>query len=106
MALTKQFKQSVVERLQDDPDFAVALLREGVQALFDGEIEVGKSMIRDYINATVGFEAVASDIDKSPKSVMRMFSASGNPNTGNLFGVLASLQRRGCVNLEVSYRLY
>ena len=84
----------------------ILLWRYCVQALFDGEIEVGKSMIRDYINATVGFEAVASDIDKSPKSMMRMFSASDNPNTGNLFGVLASLQRRGGVNLEVSYRLY
>lgn len=104
MALTKQFKQTVADRLQEDPAFAEALLREGVQALFDGEVDVGKSMIRDYINATVGFETVASDIDKSPKSVMRMFSAAGNPNTGNLFGVLASLQKRSGLSLQVSSR--
>lgn len=65
-----------------------------MQALLDGEVEVGKSLLRDYINATTGFAAIAEGLGKSPESVMRMFGAAGNPRTENLFAVLESLQRR------------
>lgn len=47
--------------------------------MLSGDLDTGKSLLRDYINATTGFEALADGIGKSPKSLMRMLSASGNP---------------------------
>ncbi|MGB5865841.1 MAG: transcriptional regulator, partial [Sulfitobacter sp.] len=61
MSLTREFKETVMERVQNDPAFGEALLQQGVQAMLDGEIEVGKSMLRDVINATIGFETLGRE---------------------------------------------
>ena len=41
------------------PAFRRELLREGIQCLLAGEVDTGKTVLRDYINATVGFEELA-----------------------------------------------
>lgn len=102
MALTRNFKETIMERVQADPEYADALFEQGVQAMLDGDMDVGKSIVRDYINATIGFDALAKEIDKSPKSVMRMFSEKGNPNASNLFTVIGELQRYANKQLQVS----
>jgi len=101
MALTREFRQTVQARVQRDPAFANALLGEAVQAMVAGDLESGKSLARDYINATVGFEHLGRRLDVSPKSLMRMFSASGNPQARNLFAVLDVLQADAGITLRV-----
>jgi DNA-binding phage protein len=64
-------------------------------------VETGKSVLRDYINATVGFRALAEATGTPAKSLMRMFGPSGNPSARNLFAVTAALQRDSAVALEV-----
>lgn len=91
-----------MERVQSDPEYADALLEQGIQAMLDGEVEVGKSIIRDYINATIGFSLLAEKVNKNPKSVMRMFSETGNPNAGSLFSVISALQHHVGRHLEVT----
>ena len=61
----------------------------------------GKAVLRDYINATIGFEELGDLTDKSPKSLMRMFGPSGNPQAGNLFEVIGYLQKREGLHFEV-----
>jgi DNA-binding phage protein len=100
MALTRSFKDTVQARAQRDPAFREALLAEGVDALLAGDMDTGKSVLRDYINATVGFEKLASATGTPSKSLMRMFSPTGNPNAKNLFGVLGELQRQSGVHLH------
>ncbi len=102
MALTRNFKETITERVQSDPEYADALLEQGIQAMLDGDVEVGKSIIRDYINATIGFGVLAEKVNKNPKSVMRMFSDVGNPNAKNLFSVIGTLQRHVGKHLEVT----
>lgn len=102
MALTRSFKDTIMERIQTDSEYADAIFEQGVQAMLDGDVGAGKSIIRDYINATIGFEVLAAEVDKDPKSVMRMFSEKGNPNANNLFGVIGSLQRHSKKQLQVS----
>ncbi len=102
MALTRNFKDTIMERIRTDSEYADAIFEQGVQAMLDGDVGAGKSIIRDYINATIGFEALAAEVDKDPKSVMRMFSEKGNPNANNLFGVIGSLQRYTKKHLHVS----
>ena len=55
MALTRDFKVTVRERLQGDPSFREALLEEAVDCLLSSDLETGKSLLRDYVNATIGF---------------------------------------------------
>jgi hypothetical protein len=101
MALTKAFKDTVQARVQRDPKFREALLIEGVQSLVAGDVETGKVILRDYINATGGFEKLGAAAKLPPKSLMRMFSPHGNPTASNLFSVIAHLQRRDRVRLQI-----
>ena len=101
MALTRDFKVTVRERLQRDPSFRQALLKEAVDCLLSSDVETGKSLLRDYVNATIGFGELGGLTDKSPKSLMRMLSQNGNPQARNLFEIIGCLQQREGVHLKV-----
>ena len=102
MALTRDFRDTVAARVAADPDFARALLAEGARELLAGDVDTARALLRDYVNATVGFAAVAEDMGSNPKSVMRMLGPDGNPTVANLGSLLASLQRRTGVTLDVT----
>jgi DNA-binding phage protein len=104
MALTKDFKETIQARARREPAFRKALLQEGVECLLSGDIDTGKAVLRDYINATIGFEQLARVFGKSSKSLMRMFGPSGNPQASNLFAVIQYLQEQEGVYLEVKAR--
>jgi len=61
-------------------------------------------VLRDYINATIGFEELSQVFDKSSKSLMRMFGPKGNPQASNLFAVIQYLQEQEGIHLEVKAR--
>jgi hypothetical protein len=101
MALTKSFKELVQRRVAADPDFAAALLREGIDIMLTGDVDTGKSILRDYIKATVGFEKLGEATGTQPKSLIRMFGPRGNPQARNLFGIIGYLQQHAGVQLHV-----
>jgi DNA-binding phage protein len=101
MALTRDFKETVQARVRRDPGFRRALLIEGVEAFLAGEVETGKAVLRDCINATVGFGELAKELNRSPKSLMRMLGPTGNPQAQNLFEIIAFLQREEGLLLRV-----
>ncbi|MCB1384387.1 MAG: transcriptional regulator [Nitratireductor sp.] len=101
MALTRDFRETIKARAERDPAFCGALLSEAVEALLCGDVATGKAVLRDYINATVGFEALAAETGKSAKSLMRMFGEKGNPTADNLFSVISHLQEATGVRLAV-----
>ncbi len=102
MATTKDFGELVQNRVRRSSVFAEALLREGIDALLSGEVEVGKSVLRDYIKGTIGFEKLGEAIGVQPKSLIRMFGPRGNPQAKNLFAVIGYLQKRAGVELHVA----
>ena len=102
MAKTKPFKDLVRARVQANKKFAEALLREGIDAMLGGDVETGKTILRDYIKATVGFEKLAEATGAPAKSLIRMFGPSGNPQAKNLFSVISYLQKRAGVELHVA----
>ena len=104
MALTKDFKDTIQVRAQRDPSFRKALLLDGVECLLAGDVDSGKAVLRDYINATIGFEKLSQVFDKSSKSLMRMFGPKGNPQASNLFAVIHYLQEQEGIHLEVKAR--
>jgi DNA-binding phage protein len=75
MALTRSFKETILARVQ-----------------------------RDNIKATVGFEQIGTETGPSPKSLIRMFGPSGNPQARNLFAVISHLQRAAGLPLHVTAR--
>lgn len=101
MPLTRPFRETVQARANKDAAFRAALLKEGVEAFLAGDVAAGKAVLRDYINATLGFAKLAELTGSSSKSLMRMFGPSGNPQASNLFAVLAELQRAEKVAFEV-----
>ena len=101
MVLTRDFKATIRSRLERDAAFREALLKEADDCLLLGDVDTGKALLRDYINATIGFDQLGAVTDKSPKSLMRMFSPRGNPRARNLFEVIEYLQKREGVHLRV-----
>lgn len=94
MALTRDFKQIVVERTQRDPKFAKALLDEAASLLLNGEPETARLVLRDLVNATIGFEALANETRKPAKSLHRMLSARGNPGMDSLSAIFSAVQQQ------------
>jgi DNA-binding phage protein len=101
MALTRDFKETIRARVERDPKFRRELLREGVASMLDGDIATAKTILRDYINATVGFTELAHATQIPSKSLMRMLGPAGNPRANNLFEVVGFLQRREGVRFNV-----
>jgi hypothetical protein len=57
---------------KSDPKFRADLLREGLELMLSGDIATAKTVLRDYINATVGFTELAQATRIPSKSLMRM----------------------------------
>ena len=100
MALSRDSKRSVVERVKRDPAFAKALLDEALTLFLNGEPETARLVLRDLVNATVGFERLAAATGKPAKSLHRMLSTNGNPSMDNLSIILGVLRKRLRVKLE------
>jgi DNA-binding phage protein len=100
--LTQDYKKGLLELLAARPGVAAALLREGVGAFLNGELEIGKGVLRDYINATIGFEALSKEVTIPSKSLMRMLGRAGNPQASNLFAIIGALQRHAGIELHLA----
>src|ERR1700678_2505824 len=101
MALTRDFKETIRTRVERDPKFRKELLREGIEAMFESDVATGKIVIRDYINATVGFTDLAEATRIASKSLMRMLGPAGNPRANNRFEIVSLLQHREGLRFEV-----
>ena len=102
MALTRDFRETIRARVQRDQAFRRALLREAVEAMLNGDVETGKSVLRDYVNATVGFGELAEVTHRSPKSLMRMLGPQGNPQARNLFEIVSYLLHQEGIQFKLS----
>jgi DNA-binding phage protein len=101
MALTRDFKETIKARVERDPAFRKELLIEGIESFLSGDVDTGKAVLRDYVNATIGFGELAEAVHRSPKSIMRMLSPGGNPEAQNLFEIIAYLQREAGVHFKI-----
>jgi DNA-binding phage protein len=100
MALTRNFKQTVIARVERDPAFAQALLDEAATLFLNGEPQTARVILRDLINATIGFEQLAAITAKPSKSLHRMLSPAGNPSMDNLAAIFHALRYGLNVSLE------
>ena len=96
------FQDLVTKRVQQEPEFAAALLEEALERLVANDVVTAQLLLRDVVNGTIGFKALASATGLMEKSLMRMLSAKGNPQAKNLFSIIHSLQQLNEVNLEIT----
>ena len=102
MTITRNFNETVIARVARDPEFAKALLDEAASLFLNGEPETARVVLRDLVNATIGFENLAVQTSLPSKSLHRMLSASGNPTMNNLTAIFNILRKQLNVNIYVS----
>jgi DNA-binding phage protein len=101
MAITRKFREAILSRIESDPEFRTQLLAEAVNELLAGDLDAGKAVLRDYINATITFRQLAKKLKKSDKSVHRMLGPRGNPRADNIIEIIKILQSYEHVRLRV-----
>lgn len=104
MPLTHDFKETIRARAQRDPDFRKSLLCEAVECILNGDLATGKAVLRDYVNATVGFQDLERRTQIPAKSLMRMLGPKGSPSAANLTNILLALQKNERVRFELTVR--
>ena len=55
MVLTRDFRTTILKRTRNDARFHEALFTEAINAYLAGDTEAGKAILRDLVNATIGF---------------------------------------------------
>ena len=103
MPLTREFRETVMARAKADKEFREELIIEASNALLDGDIDTGKSLIKDYLNATEAFAAVANRLQKDEKSIRRMLGPGGNPTMKNFIGILKACSSTEHLNLKICH---
>jgi len=101
MNITRDYKDSINERVENDPLFTTALLNEAISLFLNGDPDVARLVLRDLVNATVGFEELAQEVNKPSKSLHRMLSARGNPTMDNLTKIIGILRNKLGLDIEV-----
>lgn len=100
MVMTRDFKETVKERAIRDPAFAKAMLDEAATLFLNGEPHTARLILRDLVNASIGFEILAAETSKPSKSLHRMLSEKGNPSMDNLAAIFGAVRKRLGVDLQ------
>ena len=101
MGTTKDFNETVRADLQSSAEYRRATLREAVGAVISGDVETGKSVLRKYINGTLGFMVLGEAVGRSSKTLMQMLGPKGNPTITNFFEIVTYLQKVEGASLRV-----
>lgn len=101
MGQTRAVKETVLQRAKTNPEFRAALIGEALELIGENDVQTAKALIRDYVLASIGFEALAKEVGKKPESIKRMLSASGNPTINNMAALLSSLSQHEGIRLHV-----
>ena len=101
MALTRDYKATVVARIKRDRKFARALYAEALGALLEGETAEGLSMLRDLVHAEITFKDLARQTGLGEKTLHRMLNRGGNPMARNLGMIVRSIAEDLRIKLRV-----
>jgi DNA-binding phage protein len=101
MPITRKFRETVWTRAQSDARFRAALLTDAINELLAGDLDTGRAVLRDYVNATITFDGLAKATRIPAKSLQRMLGPRGNPTAESLFTVIKVLQEKERITLAV-----
>ena len=101
-ALTRDLSHTIAVRLRRDRAFRQVLLAEAVNVCIAGETRAGIAVLRELVNATVGFKGLAVEVKKPSMTLRRMLTPHGNPSAENFFDIVKALQKKTRVRLRVT----
>ncbi len=102
MALTREYRETVINRLQRDKEFTAALFAEAISALVEGEKETTLSIFRDLVHAPITFKELSEQTGFDQKALHRMLSIRGNPTMKNLVLIIRVIENNLQLSLEVT----
>lgn len=105
MALTKEYRKSVVERIQRDPEYTAALYAEAVGCLVEGDKATALSILRDLVHAHITFKSLAEETGVGEKALHRMLGANGNPTIENLCRIMHTVEHDLRLTTEVTSKV-
>ena len=91
MPLTRDYRETVVDRIQRDREFAALLLQRALQALLERDLARARSLLRDLVHGTISFPSLAKKMGKKTPSVFRMLGEKGHPRLENLLEIIRHL---------------
>ncbi len=92
---TTSYKAAMKSMVDENPKLGVEMLEDALNSLLSGKLDEGRLLLRQFVNATMGFKELAARTGKADKNLMRTLSASGNPTASNLFEIV-----QACVQAE------
>ena len=104
MPLSRDFHETVVERVRVDPEFRDAMIEGAIQYFLDGEVAEARILLRDCINATIGFAGLSAATGTPAKSLMRMVGPNGNPTADHFAAILRAVQQGAGVHARVEIK--
>ncbi|WP_419660874.1 hypothetical protein Dvar_12780 [Desulfosarcina variabilis str. Montpellier] len=102
MVSTREFKETVQLRVKQDPEYRKELIIEATNAFLDDDVSKGKTMLRDYLNATEALPDIARELGLDEKSIRRMIGPRDNPTLNNFINLLGACKRRENLELKVA----
>ena len=100
MPVTRDFRETILKRAVNDHKFRKRMLEEAINEFLEGNMDIGKKLLRDYINATITFQQLGKELNKSSKSIHRMLGPNGNPRLESILGIIKILQTHEKVKLR------
>lgn len=92
MEHTQSFSDVVIERAKTDAVFRVGLLEEAVsEFISNGDMQVCKSLLRDCIEAGLGFAALARVMSVPAPELHSKFTGGDNPTAQEFLDIVAAL---------------
>ena len=92
---TVPYNATIKSMIEGRPEMASEMLEDAINSLLAGELDDGRLLLRQYVNATIGFQELAKRTGKHDKNLMRALSATGNPTMSNLMEII-----QACVKAE------
>jgi hypothetical protein len=92
-SLTRKHSETIRKDLQSSPSFRRALFAEAINSMLQGDFETGKSVLREYVEGTMGFVAMGNALGRSPRSVRQMLSHERCLRTRSFIEILVYVQR-------------
>ena len=99
--LTRDFRETVRENMERDPEFRQLMLLETMNCFLEGDIEKGNSLLRNYIVGDISYKTLGEKTGIHEKSLNRMFGPKGNPTLSNALKVLTSISDYEGIKLKV-----
>jgi DNA-binding phage protein len=90
---TTPYRDSMKAMVARNPGMAAEMFEDAINALFAGELDEGRLLLRQYVNATIGFGELARRTGKTDKNLIRALGPKGSPTAANLFQIIQACMK-------------